>query len=59
MYGGILTLFLFLCAATIPLLTDVFHVHVVPFRWHWRVAIVALIVGIIHGILGISLYLNF
>lgn len=59
MYMGIATLFLFLCAATIPLLTDVFQVHVVPFRWHPRIAITALVFGVLHGILGLSLYLNF
>jgi len=52
---GIFTLLIFIATATLPLLKkwDI-NIHV---KWHIRLAILAIILGIIHGFLGILIYL--
>ena len=55
MYGGILTLLLFLIAATIPALNKK-GITTIPFQWHSRVAKLAIASALIHGSLGILAY---
>lgn len=52
---GITTIFLFLITASIGLL--IFRGKHIPFKYHPAMAITAIIVGITHGSLGISIYL--
>lgn len=56
LYLGIITLALFLVAASIPLLRK-HHVLSVPFEWHPRIAGIAIALGLIHGALGLLAYL--
>lgn len=32
---------------------------ILPFKWHPRMAVASLILGLIHGILAISIYFNY
>lgn len=58
MYGGILSLLLLLTTATVGVL-NFKRIAVIPFRWHPRLAIATLVVAIIHGIFGLSIFFNF
>ncbi|MDD5162616.1 MAG: hypothetical protein PHD95_00215 [Candidatus ainarchaeum sp.] len=55
-YLGIITLVSFLCTATIGFLNFKGYKKI-PFKWHPRFAAISIILGIIHGTLGILLYL--
>jgi hypothetical protein len=59
MYGGILTYLLLLSTAGVSLLNVKFQIHVIPFKWHPRLATLTIIVATLHAILGMSLYFNF
>ena len=54
-YLGIITLGAFLFTAIVAVL-NVEGIQKIPFRWHPRVAIFSVVLGIIHGILGIAAY---
>jgi hypothetical protein len=55
MWGGIFTLTLFFTVATIGMLGEA----KVPHKYHVWLARTALVVGVIHGILGASIFLKF
>lgn len=56
MYLGIATLLSFLTTAAIGFLN--YHgIHKIPFKWHPVMAVISITLAIIHGILGILLYL--
>jgi hypothetical protein len=59
MYGGIVTYLLLLLTASVAVLNVKYGVHVVPFKWHPPLAILTIVAGTVHAILGMSLYLNF
>jgi len=52
MYLGILTLLAFLLTASIAVLNRR-GIHTIPFRWHPRCAATAIVLALIHGILGV------
>ncbi len=54
---GLLSLLLILFAALIATLNMKFKIRVIPFKWHSRVAVIAVIVSLAHGILAI--WINF
>jgi len=58
MYGGIFTFLLILCTATIGAL-NFKGIHVVPFKWHPRLAVTTIIVASVHAIFGLSIFFNF
>lgn len=58
MYGGILTMLLLLSTATVGFL-NFKGIHIIPFKWHPRLALTTIIIAVIHAILGLSLYFNF
>lgn len=55
MYLGIITLSSFLFTALIGFLNYKGH-RIIPFRWHPRMAVVSITLGILHGLLGILVY---
>lgn len=56
-YTGILTLALFLLAALIGYL-NFKGSRLIPFKWHPRVVAFAILMAVIHGIMGLSIYFN-
>jgi len=52
MYLGILTLFLFLFVASIAVMNKK-GIRTIPFRWHPRMAVIAICCAVIHGVLGV------
>ena len=58
LYGGMITLLMLLLTATVGILNSK-GISVIPFKWHPRLAAITIIVAIIHGLLGLSIYLNF
>lgn len=58
MYGGIFTFLLLIFTATVGAL-NFKGIHIIPFKWHPRLAIITIIVAVIHGLFGLSIYLNF
>lgn len=54
-WGGIVTYILFIATALIPILRKKYPT-LIPFKWHQRIAITALIFATLHGILGLSIY---
>jgi len=59
MYMGIITYFSFIFTATIGLLNFKGYGHIIPFKWHPRLAATSLILATIHATLGLSAYFNF
>jgi len=58
MYGGLATLAMLLFTATVGFLN--FHGnHKIPFKWHPVLAVITIIFGLLHGLLGLSVYFNF
>ncbi|MCL4384549.1 hypothetical protein M1116_03780 [Patescibacteria group bacterium] len=55
MYLGILTISSFLTTALVGFLNYKGN-HVIPFKWHPRLAALSITLAIIHGILGILAY---
>ena len=55
LYLGMLTLFAFLFTAAIAIL-NFKGIRTIPFKWHPRCAVVALIFALVHGALGILAY---
>ena len=58
MYGGLLTFLMILFTATVGLL-NFKGITVIPFKWHPRLAIITIVIAIIHGIFGLSIWFNF
>ncbi len=58
-YLGILTALSFLFTASIGFMNFKGLAHRIPFRWHPRMAVISIILALIHGLLGISIYFNF
>lgn len=58
MYGGIFTLLLLIFTATVGAL-NFKGIHLIPFKWHPRLAIVTITVAVIHGLFGLSIFFNF
>ncbi|MFA5024760.1 MAG: hypothetical protein WC523_07485 [Patescibacteria group bacterium] len=58
MYLGLLTFVLLLAAATVGRLNFKGNTTI-PFKWHPRLVVLAMTVGIIHMILGLSVFFNF
>ena len=56
MYLGILTLLAILVTAGIAIMNKK-GVHVIPFRWHPVCAGIAILLALVHGLLGILAYL--
>jgi len=56
-HTGVLTLLAFLSAALIGYL-NFRGSRLIPFKWHPRVVALAFLLGIIHAILGLSIYFN-
>jgi hypothetical protein len=56
MYLGILTFLSFLFTALISVLNSR-GIHVIPFKWHPRMAIISICLAVIHGTLGLLSYL--
>ena len=56
-HTGILTLVSFLLAALIGYL-NFKGSRLIPFKWHPRVVAFAILLGVIHGIMGLSIYFN-
>jgi hypothetical protein len=57
-YGGILTLSLVLFTATVGFL-NYKGKHIIPFKWHPRLAALTITVAVIHAFLGLSIFLRF
>jgi hypothetical protein len=58
MYGGILTYLLLLSTAIVGYL-NFKGIYIIPFKWHPRLALTAIIVASIHALFGLSIYFNF
>jgi len=58
MYGGIFTFLLLLFTATVGFL-NFKGIAIIPFKWHPRLALTTIIVAIVHGLFGLSVYFNF
>jgi hypothetical protein len=56
-YGGMTTFLLFLFAATIQMLPR-WGYYKIPLTWHSKVAWTALVLGLVHGLLGLLSYLG-
>lgn len=54
-YTGILAIVSFLFTAFVGLL-NYREVHIIPFKWHPKLAVFSLAVALIHGLMGILLY---
>ena len=57
MYGGITTLLCLMVTATIG------HLNVkgntkIPMKWHFRMARITILIAVLHGVLGISLFIK-
>lgn len=55
---GILTYLSFSATAIVGLL-NYKGIKIIPFRWHPRLAVFSLTLATIHGLFGLSIYLNF
>lgn len=57
LYMGITTYSLFIFAALIPILNNK-KVWNIPFIWHIRTAKIAILFATLHGLMGLSIYLD-
>ena len=55
-YLGFITILSFLFTASISILNKR-GVRYVPFKWHPRMARISIVLGIIHGLIAMSIYL--
>jgi len=56
-YLGIATLIAFFFTASIAILN--FHgIRTIPFQWHPRIAALAIVLAIVHGTLGLLVYVQ-
>ena len=58
MYGGILTYLLLVLTAIVAVMNTKGN-HLIPFKWHHRLAIASIFMATIHGIFGLASYFNF
>lgn len=58
MYAGIFTYALFLSVAAIGIMNRR-GIAIIPFRWHARLAILAIVFATVHAIFGLSVYFGF
>ncbi len=58
MYGGLLTFLLMLSTASVAVLNHR-GIHIIPFKWHPRLALITILLATIHAIFGLSIYFNF
>lgn len=56
MWTGVLALLLFIFTALISILNKR-KVHLIPRKWHSRIAMIALIAALFHGTLGLFRYI--
>lgn len=54
-YGGIITLLSFLFTASISVMNKR-GITVIPFKWHPVMAAISIILALIHGLMGISMF---
>lgn len=54
-YSGIITILSFSLTAFISV-SNKLGWHIIPFKWHPRMAAISLLLAAIHGLLGLSLY---
>lgn len=57
-YGGIITFTLLSFTATVGFL-NYRGIRMIPFRWHPRLAVLTIIAALLHGLLGLSVFLGF
>jgi hypothetical protein len=55
LYLGVLTLFAVLLTASIAVL-NFKGIRTIPFKWHPRVAAIAIFIALVHGALGLLAY---
>lgn len=58
MYSGILTLLSLLFTASIAY-ANAKKIRWMPFQYHPQIAFITIILALIHGLLGLSVYFNF
>jgi len=58
MYGGILTFLSLLFTVTIGALNRR-GITVIPFKWHPRMAVLTIVIGVIHALFGLSVFFKF
>lgn len=56
LWGGVVTLICLLITAGISILNNRGN-HKIPFQWHPRMAKVTIVLGILHGVMGLASYL--
>ena len=57
-YGGMTTLLMVLFTATVGFL-NFKGISMIPFKWHPVLALTTITVAILHGILGLSIFLGY
>lgn len=57
MYTGIITLLSFLFTGLAGYLNRR-GINLIPIRWHFRMALISIILALFHALLGLSLYFN-
>jgi hypothetical protein len=57
-YGGVLTLILILLTARLGY-RHFKGISKTPFKWHPTLAVITILVAIIHGVLGLSIFLGY
>lgn len=57
-YGGIITFIFLLITASIGY-TTVKGIRWIPFKYHRPMAVITIILALIHGLFGLSIYLGF
>jgi hypothetical protein len=58
MYGGVFTFLLLIFTATVGAL-NFKGIRIIPFKWHPFLAVITILVAIVHGLFGLSIYFNF
>ena len=58
MYGGLATLLLMIFTATVGALNTK-GIQTIPFKWHPRLALLTIIVGLLHALFGLSIFFKF
>ena len=58
MYGGIFTLLLLLFTATVGAL-NMKGIAIIPLKYHFKLALATIIIGLIHAFFGLSIFFNF
>lgn len=58
-YGGIATITLLFLTTASAVLNMKMGIHIIPFKWHPRLAYATVIMATLHALLALSVYLNF